>query len=61
MNRYRDNCGWKIRWSFLAVGGTLAIAGGLLTATIVGAIIGIPLLLIALPLFKSPVAPVLCT
>lgn len=60
MNNQRNNCGWDIHWTFLAVGAALALVGGLLTATIVGAIVGIPILLVALPLLKNPVAPAAC-
>ncbi len=60
MNNQRNNCGWEIHWSFLAVGSALALVGGILTASIIGAIIGIPLLLIAWPLLKNPVSPIAC-
>jgi hypothetical protein len=45
---------------FIAVGAVVALIGGILTASIVGAIVGIPLLLIAWPLFKEPVVPATC-
>ncbi len=60
MSNERSNCGWKIHWLFLAVGSTLALMGDLFTATIVGAIVGIPLLLIALPLLRNPAETVAC-
>ena len=56
-----ENCGWDIQWLLLAVGGVLALVGAILTASIVGGIIGIPLLLIAWPLVKEPVVPAACT
>ena len=61
MRHLAENCGWNIQWTFLAVGVVLALAGGILTASIVGAIVGIPLLLIAWPLLKEPVVPAACT
>jgi len=39
----------------------MVLAGGILTASIIGAIVGIPLLLIASPLLKNPVVPATCT
>lgn len=61
MRNQAENCGWEIRWMFLGVGATVALIGGVSTASIVGAIIGIPLLLIAWPLLKNPVVPATCT
>jgi hypothetical protein len=43
------NCGWEVRWLFLAVGIPVALIGGLFTASVIGAIFGIPLLLLASP------------
>jgi hypothetical protein len=48
-------CGWEVRWLFLAVGIPVALIGGMFTASVIGAIIGIPLLLLAWPLLKNPV------
>jgi hypothetical protein len=45
---------------FIAVGAVVALIGGILTASIVGAFIGVPLLLVALPLLKNPVVPAAC-
>lgn len=58
MNNQTQNCGWEIHWFFRGVGAVLALVGGILTASIIGAIIGIPMLLIASPLLKTPVVPV---
>ncbi|GMQ93951.1 MAG: hypothetical protein BMS9Abin12_1433 [Acidimicrobiia bacterium] len=60
MNEQRENCGWEFRWLFLTVGATLALVGGIFTASIIGAVVGIPLLLIAWPLLKNPVVPATC-
>ncbi len=60
MNRLQ-NCGWEVRWLFLAVGAPLAFVGGLFTASVIGAIIGIPLLLIAWPLLSGMATPRVCT
>ena len=61
MRNQPENCGWEIRWMFLGVGTTVALIGGIFTASIVGAIIGVPMLLISLPLLKNPVVPAACT
>lgn len=60
MRNYLENCGTRYRWLFITVGLTLAIVGGMFTASIVGAIVGIPMLLIALPLLKNPGIQVAC-
>jgi hypothetical protein len=60
MNERLENCGWEIHWLFLAVGVTLALIGGIFTPSIIRAIVGIPLLLIAWPLLKSPVVRATC-
>jgi hypothetical protein len=52
---------WDIQWMFLAVGMVAALVGGILTASIVGAIVGIPLLLVPWPLLKNPAVPATCT
>jgi hypothetical protein len=61
MRNVSENCGWDVQWLFLTVGATLALVGSILTASIVGAIVGIPLVLIAWPLLKDPVVPATCT
>jgi hypothetical protein len=61
MKNVAENCGWEIQWVFLAVGMVVALVGGILTASIVGAIVGIPLLLVAWPLLKNPAVPATCT
>jgi len=60
METQLQDCGWEVRWLFLAVGVPLALVGGILTASIIGAIVGIPLLLIAWPLLENPVVPATC-
>ena len=54
MENYLKNCETRHRWLFLGVGAALALVGGFFTASIVGAIVGIPMLLLAWPLLKSP-------
>ena len=54
------NCGWEVRWLFLAVGIPVALVGGLFTASVIGAIIGIPLLLVVWPLLSNPVVECEC-
>jgi hypothetical protein len=61
MKNYLENCGKRYRWMFLGVGVALALVGGIFTASIVGAIVGIPMLLLAWPLLKSPGIPVACS
>jgi len=60
METQLQDCGSEVRWLFLAVGVPLALVGGILTASIIGAIVGIPLLLIAWPLLENPVVPATC-
>jgi hypothetical protein len=60
MRQQLERCGRNIHWLFLAVGIPLALIGGMFTATIVGAIIGIPLLLLAWPLLANPVEVKAC-
>jgi hypothetical protein len=61
MRNQSEHCGWDIQWLFIAVGAVVALVGGILTASVVGAIVGIPLLLLAWPLLKEPVVPATCT
>jgi hypothetical protein len=55
MSQNIESCGWDVRWLFLAVGFPVAFIGGLFTASIIGAVIGIPLLLVAWPLLDGTV------
>ncbi len=48
------NCGRQLRWLLIPVGFVLAIMGGFLTATVVGGIVGIPLLLVAAGMMGAP-------
>ena len=48
------NCGRQLGWLFIPVGFVLAIMGGFLTATVVGGIVGIPLLLVAGGMMSTP-------
>ena len=54
------NCGRRLRWLLIPVGFVLAIMGGFLTATVIGGIVGIPLLLVAAGLMSTP-SPRPCT
>jgi hypothetical protein len=54
-------CETHIRWAFIVVGAGVALIGGLLTATVVGAIVGIPLLLLAFSLLNDPVEKIPCS
>ena len=53
MNVVRS-CGRQLRWLLIPVGFILAIMGGFLTATVVGGIVGIPLLLVAAGMMGAP-------
>jgi hypothetical protein len=53
-------CETHIRWVFIVGGAGIALLGGLFTATVVGAIVGIPLLLLAFSLLNDPVERVPC-
>ncbi len=48
------NCGRQLGWLFIPTGFILAIMGGFLTATVVGGIVGIPLLLVAAGMMGAP-------
>ncbi len=48
------NCGRQLGWLFIPVGFILAMMGGFLTATVVGGIVGIPLLLVAAGMMGAP-------
>jgi hypothetical protein len=60
MNNLRNNCGWNVHWLLIAAGAPIALVGGILTASIVGAVVGIPMLLVAWSLLSNPVAPAAC-
>ncbi len=53
MNVVRS-CGRQLGWLLIPVGFILAIIGGFLTATVVGGIVGIPLLLVAAGMMGAP-------
>jgi len=42
MSKNIENCGWEVRWLFLAVGIPIALIGGFFTASVIGAVVGIP-------------------
>ncbi len=48
------NCGRQLGWLLIPVGFVLAIMGGFLTATVVGGIVGIPLLLVGGGMMSTP-------
>lgn len=54
------NCGRRLQWLLIPIGFVLAIMGGFLTATVVGGIVGIPLLLVATGMMSAP-SPRPCT
>jgi hypothetical protein len=49
MTENTRNWGWAVRWLLLAFGIPVAYVGGMFTASVIGAFIGIPLLLLAWP------------
>ena len=51
------NCGRQLGWLLIPVGFVLAIMGGFLTATVVGGIVGIPLLLVAVGMMGALSSP----
>lgn len=61
MNRIIQTCGRHISWLAIAVGLVLIPLGGVLSATVVGVIIGGPLVLIAAALLRNSVVPLPCT
>lgn len=61
MNRIIKSCGRHISWIAMGAGLVLIPLGGLLSATVVGIIIGGPMLLVALALLRNSVVPQPCT
>ena len=61
MQRLVQSCGRNIHWIALGVGILLIPLGGLLSATVVGVIIGGPLLLVSWALLRNSVTPQPCT
>jgi hypothetical protein len=55
MTENTRNGGWAVRWLLLAFGIPVTNVGGMFTASMIGALIGIPLLRLAWPLLKDPV------
>lgn len=60
MQEFVKKCTSRIQWSYLAVGAVLALVGGFMTASVVGSIVGIPLLLLAWPFLSEPRRTVPC-
>ncbi len=61
MNRIIQSCGRHISWIAIAAGLVLIPLGGILSATVVGVVVGGPLLLVALALLRNSVTPQPCT
>ncbi len=61
MKRIVQSCGRHISWLAIAAGIALIPLGGILSATVVGVIIGGPLLLVAWSLLRGSVTPLPCT
>jgi hypothetical protein len=61
MNRITKSCGRHISWIAIGTGLVLIPLGGLLSATVVGLVIGGPMLLMALALLRNSVTPQPCT
>jgi len=49
-----ERCRDQLDWLVLGLAAALFAVGGFFTATVIGAILGIPLLLMALPLLVKP-------
>lgn len=60
MNRIIQSCGRHISWLAIAAGILLIPIGGALSATVVGVIVGGPILLISLALLSNSVTPQPC-
>ena len=60
MQRLAKNCGRQIHWLALAAGALLIPLGGVLSATVVGVIVGGPLLLVSWALLRTSVSPQPC-
>jgi hypothetical protein len=60
MRDFVKKCTRRIQWSYLVAGSLLALIGGFMTASVVGSVVGIPLLLLAWPLLSEPRRTVPC-
>ena len=60
MRDFVEKCTSRIQWSYLVVGAVLALVGGFMTASVVGSVVGIPLLLLSWPLLSEPRRTVPC-
>jgi hypothetical protein len=54
MTENTERCGREVRWRFLAVGILVAFIGGMFTASVIGAFIRVPLLLLGWPARHGP-------
>lgn len=54
LGRTARRCRDRIDWVALGLGLTLAISGGFLSLTIIGIVVGAPLIVAALPLLTNP-------
>jgi ABC-type lipoprotein release transport system permease subunit len=54
-------CERHIRWSFIVAGAAIGLTATFLIATVIGAIIGIPLMLLAFSLLNDPVERIPCS
>ncbi len=61
MQRFIQSCGRRIHWIALGAGIVLVPLGGVLSASLVGLVIGGPMLLIAWQLLSKSVTPRPCT
>jgi len=60
MNRIIQTCGRHIRWFAIAAGLLLIPLGGVLSATVIGVVVGGPILLVSLALLSNSVTPQPC-
>jgi predicted tellurium resistance membrane protein TerC len=61
MQSVEEFCERHIRWSFIVAGAAIGLTATILIATVIGAIIGIPLMLLAFSLLNDPVERIPCS
>jgi hypothetical protein len=60
LRRTLRNCKDRVDWLGIAFGGGIVAIGGFLSAWVIGAIVGIPILLVGLTFFVKPMRTRVC-
>jgi hypothetical protein len=60
LRRTLRNCKDRVDWVGITLGVGIVAIGGFLSASVIGAIVGIPILLVGLPLLIKPMRTQVC-